>query len=227
VTYGGSVISPSLLNQCMEQLDCELAQMYAAAESGSGVTCLPPAEHWAGNPRLASAGLPCPGNAVKIVGSKGEALPAGHVGQIHVKTPADFIEYWHQPEATGKALAGDWLRMPDAGYLDDDGYLFVLDRVDDTIIVAGQNIYPAEVEMALAEHPAVADTAVVGMPDPRWGQAVKAVVVLHEDQQATARDLMVFLRGRLADFKIPTQYDFADSLPRNPTGKVLRRLLKA
>jgi acyl-CoA synthetase (AMP-forming)/AMP-acid ligase II len=227
VTYGGSVIAPSLLVQCMEQLDCELAQMYAAAESGSGVTCLTPAEHWPGNPKLSSVGRPCPGNAVKIVSRDGEVLPAGQVGQICVKTPANFIEYWHQPEATRKALVGGWLRIPDAGYLDDDGYLFVLDRMDDAIIVAGQNIYPAEVELALAEHPAVADAAVVGMPDPRWGQAVKAVVVLRNGQQATARDLMVFLRCRIADFKIPTQYDFVDSLPRNPTGKVLRRMLRA
>ena len=101
------------------------------------------------------------------------------------------------------ALVDGWLCMPDAGYLDDDGYLFVLDRMDDTIIVAGQNIYPAEVEMAVAEHPAVADAAVVGIPDLRWGQAVKAAVVLRKGQQATARDLMVFLRGRLARFQDP------------------------
>jgi acyl-CoA synthetase (AMP-forming)/AMP-acid ligase II len=227
VTYGGSVISPPLLRQCMEQLDCEFAQMYAAAESGSGVTCLTPAEHWPGNPRLSSVGLPCPGNEVKIVSRDGDILPAGQVGQICAKTPANFVEYWHQPEETGKAVVDGWLCMPDAGYLDDDGYLFVLDRIDDAIIVAGQNIYPAEVEIALAEHPAVADAAVVGMPDPRWGQAVKAAVVLRQGEQATARDLLVFLHGRLADFKIPTQYDFVDSLPRNPTGKVLRRMLRA
>jgi fatty-acyl-CoA synthase len=227
VTYGGSVIAPSLLLQCMEQLDCELAQMYAAAESGSGVTCLTPAEHWPGNPKLSSVGRPCPGNEVKILSRDGDMLPAGQVGQICVKTPATFIEYWHQPEATRKALVDGWRYMPDAGYLDDDGHLFVLDRMDDAIIVAGQNIYPAEVEIALAEHPAVADAAVVGVPDLRWGQAVKAVVVLCEDQQVTERDLMVFLRGRLADFKIPTQYDFVASLPRNPTGKVLRRMLSA
>lgn len=226
VTYGGSMIAPSLLRQCMEQLDCELAQMYAAAESGCGVTCLSPAEHWPGNPRLSSVGLPCPGNEVKIVSRDGEVLPAGQVGQICAKTPANFIEYWHQPAATRKALVAGWLFMPDAGYLDDDGYLYVLDRLDDAIIVAGQNIYPAEVEMALAEHPAVADSAVVGVPDQRWGQAVKAVVVFHRDQQATVRELMVFLRGRIADFKIPTQFDFVDSLPRNPTGKVLRRMLR-
>jgi acyl-CoA synthetase (AMP-forming)/AMP-acid ligase II len=227
VTYGGSVIAPSLLRQCMEKLDCELAQMYAAAESGTGVTGLAPAEHWPGNPKLSSVGQPCPGNEVRIVGADGGTLPPGQVGQIFVKTPALFIEYWNQPEATKEALVDGWLRMPDAGYLDDDGYLHVLDRMDDAIIVAGQNIYPAEVEIALAAHPAVADAAVVGVPDPRWGQAVKAVVVLRAEHQATARHLMIFLRGRVADFKIPTQYDFVDSLPRNPTGKVLRRVLRA
>ncbi|HEX4062755.1 MAG TPA: long-chain-fatty-acid--CoA ligase [Streptosporangiaceae bacterium] len=227
VTYGGSVIAPPLLRQCMEQLDCQLAQMYAAAESGAGVTCLTAAEHWPDNPRLSSVGRPCPGNEVKIVNRDGEVLPAGQVGRICVKTPAIFVEYWRQPETTRKALVDGWLHMPDAGYLDEDGYLFVLDRIDDAIIVAGQNIYPAEVEMALAEHPAVADSAVVGVPDPRWGQAVRAVVVLRKEQQVTVRDLTLFLRGRLADFKIPTRYDFVDSLPRNPTGKVLRRMLSA
>jgi fatty-acyl-CoA synthase len=226
VTYGGSVIDPSLLRECMEQLDCELAQMYAAAETGSGVTCLTSAEHWPGNPKLSSVGRPCPGNDVKIVSRNGEVLPAGEVGQICVKNPAMFIEYWNQPAATREVTADGWLFMPDAGYLDDEGYLYVLDRLDDAVIVAGQNVYPAEVEQTLAEHPAVADAAVVGVPDPRWGQAVKAVLVLHHDQRVTARELIVFLRGRIADFKIPTQYDFVDSLPRNPTGKILRRTLR-
>src|SRR5437763_727049 len=148
VTYGGSVIAPSLLRLCMEQLGCELAQMYAAAESGSGVTCLTAAEHWPDNPKLASVGRPCPGNEIKIVNHSGEVLPAGQAGQICVRTPANFIEYWHHPAATTELLVDGWLRMPDAGYLDDDGYLFVLDRMDDAIIVAGQNIYPAEVELA-------------------------------------------------------------------------------
>ena len=227
VIYGGSVIAPSLLSKCMEQLDCELAQMYAAAESGSGVTCLAPAEHWPGNPKLSSVGLPCPGNEIKIVGRDGETLPAGQPGQIRVKTPHCFIEYWQQPQATKDVLVDGWLCMPDAGYLDDDGYLFVLDRLDDAIIVAGQNVYPADVEMALTEHPAVAECAVVGVPDPRWGQAVKAVLVLREGQRATVRELMVFLRGTIADFKIPTRYDFVESLPRNSTGKILRRVLRA
>jgi fatty-acyl-CoA synthase len=227
VTYGGSAIAPALLQQCMENLDCELAQMYAAAESGAGVTCLPPADHRPGNPRLSSVGLPCPGNEVKVVGRDGTVVPAGQVGQIWARNPANFIQYWGQPEATKKALVDGWLIMPDAGYQDEDGYLYVLDRLDDAIIVAGQNIYPAEVEKALCEHPAIADAAVVGVPDQRWGQAVKAVAVFHTGQRATGRDLRVFLRGRIADFKIPTQFEFVDALPRNPTGKVLRRVLRA
>jgi acyl-CoA synthetase (AMP-forming)/AMP-acid ligase II len=226
VTYGGSPISPKLLQRCIEGLGCGLAQMYASAESGSVVTCLGPSEHFLGNPKLTSAGRPCPGNQVKIVGDAGESLPPGQIGTICVDTPTLFVEYWRRQKATSECLADGWLRMPDAGYLDEDGYLHVCDRIDDTIIVAGQNIYPAEVEKVLTEHPAVADAAVIGIPDERWGQAVKAIVVLHSGQQATARDLMLSLRGRIADFKIPVAYDFADSLPRNPTGKVLRRALR-
>lgn len=226
VTYGGSPISPALLRRCIEGLGCGLAQMYASAESGSVVTCLGPSEHVPGNPKLDCAGRPCPGNQVKIVGDAGQSLPPGEIGTILVSTPTLFVEYWHRPDATRECLADGWLRMPDAGYLDEDGYLHVCDRIDDTIIVAGQNIYPAEVEKALTEHPAVADAAVIGIADDRWGEAVKAIVVLRPGEQASGRDLSLFLRGRVADFKIPTAYDFTDGLPRNPTGKILRRTLR-
>lgn len=226
VTYGGSPISPALLRSCIEGLGCGLAQMYASAESGSVVTCLGPSEHYLGNPKLTSAGRACPGNEVKIVGAAGESLPAGEIGTIYVSTPTLFMEYWRRPEATAECLADGWLRMPDAGYLDEDGYLHVCDRIDDTIIVAGQNIYPAEIEKALSEHPAVAEVAIIGIPDERWGQAVKAIVVLRPGERASGRDLMLSLRGRVADFKIPVAYDFTDSLPRNPTGKILRRALR-
>jgi fatty-acyl-CoA synthase len=226
VTYGGSPISPALLRRCIERLGCGLAQMYASAESGSVVTCLGPSEHVLGNPKLASAGRPCPGNQVKIVGDSGETLGPEEIGTIYVSTPTLFVEYWRRPEATGDCLGDGWLRMPDAGYLDEDGYLHVCDRIDDTIIVAGQNIYPAEVEKALTEHPGVADAAVIGIPDERWGQTVKAIVVLRPGAQVSERELLMSLRGRIADFKIPTAYEFTDSLPRNPTGKILRRALR-
>jgi acyl-CoA synthetase (AMP-forming)/AMP-acid ligase II len=134
-----------------------------------------------------------------------------------------MLGYWNLPEATARTLVGDWLHMGDAGYLDEDGYLYLCDRIDDTIIVAGQNIYPAEVERALADHPDVADVAVVGIADPHWGEKVHAAVVAHPGRAVTPRELFTFLRGRLADYKIPSEYHLLPALPRNSGGKVLRR----
>src|SRR5262249_10758497 len=130
------------------------------------------------------------------------------------------------PEATAEMVVDGWLCMGDAGYLDKQGYLFLRDRTNDTIIVAGQNIYPVEVENALREHPAVADVAVIGVPHARWGEVVHAFVVPRAGQEVTGRELMLAMRGKLADFKIPRGYTLIDDLPRNPTGKVLRRVLR-
>jgi fatty-acyl-CoA synthase len=163
---------------------------------------------------------------VKVIGEDGATLPAGEIGQVCLRTEAEFVEYWRLPEATRQTKVDGWLHMGDAGYLDPDGYLHLCDRINDTIIVAGQNIYPVEVENAIREHPAVDDVAVVGRPDERWGETVRACLVLREGQQVTPRELMVFLRGRIADFKIPTSYDVIDALPRNPSGKLLRRVLR-
>jgi fatty-acyl-CoA synthase len=226
VVYGGSPISAELLRRCIDAFDGGLAQMYAAAETGSVVTCLTPADHVPGNPRLGSAGRVCPGNEVRIVDEDGVELPPNRIGQVCLRTPAHFVEYWGRPEETAAMLRDGWLHMGDAGYLDEEGYLFLCDRINDTIIVAGQNIYPVEVENALREHPAVADAAVVGVPDPRWGEVVRACVVVRPGESVTGRELMLFLRGRIADFKIPGGYRFLDELPRNPTGKVLRRVLR-
>ncbi|HEX4725789.1 MAG TPA: long-chain-fatty-acid--CoA ligase [Pseudonocardiaceae bacterium] len=227
VVYGGAPMPTKLMRRFVDEFGCELAQMYASAETGSVVTCLPPAEHVPGTPRAGSAGRACPGNRVRIVDQDGKSLPPGEIGQIVVYSPAHFLAYWGNQEATEAVLKDDWLHMPDAGYLDEDGYLFVCDRINDMIIVAGQNIYPVEVENAIyAAHPAVAEVAVVGVSDERWGENVKAVVVLRAGQSATPRELMAALRGRIANFKIPTQWKFATSLPRNPTGKVLRRVLR-
>ncbi|WEP01068.1 long-chain-fatty-acid--CoA ligase (plasmid) [Streptomyces sp. FXJ1.172] len=226
VVYGGAPISPAQLERCLSVFACELAQMYAAAETGSVVTCLSPEDHVPGNPRLTSAGRVCPGNVVRIVDEDGNEQPAGTIGQVCVWTPAHFVEYFRQPEVTARTLADGWLKLGDAGYLDEEGYLFLCDRINDTIIVAGQNIYPVEVENALRAHPAVVDVAVVGVPDARWGETVRACVVTAPGSETTGRELLLFLRGRLADFKIPTSYEFLEALPRNPTGKVLRRELR-
>ena len=135
--------------------------------------------------------------------------------------------YWNNDQATAEAVRDDgWLRTGDAGYLDDDGYLFLTDRVKDMIVSGGENVYPAEVENALSAHPAIGDVAVIGVPDPTWGETPKAVVVLRPGASADPDEIIAFARERIAHFKCPTSVDFIDVLPRNPSGKVLKRELR-
>ncbi|WP_030261529.1 long-chain-fatty-acid--CoA ligase [Streptomyces violens] len=224
--YGGAPISGPLLRRCLETMGCEFAQIYGSTETGNFAACLPPADHVPGSHRLTAAGRAYPGIDLRIADEDGTALPPGAVGEVWVRTPARMLGYHRQPAATRETVRDGWVRMGDAGRLDDDGYLFLCDRINDTVIIGGENVYPTEIEHALAGHPAVAEAAVVGVPDERWGEAVHAYVVLRPGQQATPRELMRFLRGRLADFKIPTAYEFLAELPRNPNGKVLRRTLR-
>jgi acyl-CoA synthetase (AMP-forming)/AMP-acid ligase II len=226
IAYGAAPMPETVLAACSEVMDCGLAQVYASTESGSVATVLPPLDHVPGSPRLRSVGRPCPGTDVRITDDAGAPVAAGETGQIWIKTPARMVEYWHQPQATARALDGEWLRMGDTGYLDDDGYLYLRDRTEDTIIVAGQNIYPVEIEQALSEHPQVAEAAVAGVADERWGEIVHAFIVRRPRARVTSRQLVLHLRGRLADYKIPIDYHFIDALPRNPSGKVLRRVLR-
>ncbi|MER6329712.1 long-chain-fatty-acid--CoA ligase [Streptomyces sp. NPDC001034] len=226
VVYGGSPISAPLLEQCMKMIDCDFLQIYGSSETGNFAACLPPEDHRQGNPRLLAAGRAYPGITLRIIGRDGKPVPPGTVGEVCVRSPARMLEYWRRPDATAETLVDGWIRMGDAGYLDEDGYLFVSDRVNDMIIVAGENVYPAEIEAALCAHPAVLDVAVVGIPHPRWGESVHARVVLEPGRRVTPRELMLSLRGRIADFKVPTSYDFAAALPRNPSGKVLRRMVR-
>ncbi|WP_406152686.1 long-chain-fatty-acid--CoA ligase [Streptomyces anulatus] len=226
IAYGGAPISESLLVRCMEVFRCQFAQIYASTETASVAVCLPPAEHRPGSPVLRSAGLVCPGNELKIIDEEGAELEPGRIGQVCVRTPAAMLGYWNLPEASRQTLVDGWLLMGDAGYLDESGHLFLCDRINDTIIVAGQNIYPAEVEQQLAEHPAVADSAVVAVPHPQWGEAVHACVVPRRGARVTPRELLLFLRGRLADYKIPVAFQLVDELERNPAGKILRRAVR-
>ncbi len=226
VVYGGSPISQTLLRQSLEMIGCQFLQIYASIETGNVAVCLPPADHYPGSQLLGAAGKAYPGVDVKIIDGSGRSLPSGEVGEICVRTPARMLEYWQLPDATARTLVDGWIHTGDAGYLDDAGYLFVGDRIKDMIIVAGQNVYPAEVENALARHPAVAEVAVIGIPDERWGEAIHACVALRPGRRVTSRELMVSARGHLAGFKVPTSYDFVDALPRNPAGKILRRTLR-
>jgi fatty-acyl-CoA synthase len=226
VTYGGSPISIELLRESLEVFGCDFVQAYASTETGRFATCLLPSAHIPGSKLLASAGRACPGNEIKIIDHNGMTLPPGEVGQVCVRTPAPMVEYWNNPEATARTLVDGWIHMGDAGYLDENGYLFLGDRINDTIIAAGQNIYPAEVERAIAAHPAVADVGVVGVPDPLWGDAVQAFIVLKPGEHLTPRQLTVFLSNRIAGYKVPSRWQFVQALPRNPNGKILRRVLR-
>jgi long-chain acyl-CoA synthetase len=164
---------------------------------------------------------------IRIVAPDGQELPRGQVEEIVTRSAANMIGYAGLPDATRETLDADgWLRTGDAGHMDADGYIYLADRIKDMIITGGENVYPAEVENALYSHPDVGDVAVIGLPDPKWGEAVAACVVPAEGTAPTARVLTDFARTRIAGYKVPKHIIFRSSLPRNPSGKILRRLLR-
>ncbi len=169
-----------------------------------------------------------PGASIEIRDEDGREVPRGTIGEITVKSPSNMIAYWNREEATAQTVdANGWLRTGDAAYMDDDGYVFIQDRIKDMIVTGGENVYPAEVENAVYGHPAVAEVAVIGVPDDVWGEAVKACVVPKPGQTCEAADIIAWTRGRIAGFKCPKSIDVLTALPRNPTGKILRRELRA
>jgi acyl-CoA synthetase (AMP-forming)/AMP-acid ligase II len=228
--YGASPISDEVLEGAMRLLPgTRFMQVYGLTETTGAITYLPPADHGPGA-RRRSAGIPHPTTQLKIIDpASGEEVPRGRVGEIVCHSPQNMRGYWAMERETSETLIpGGWLRTGDVGYLDEDGYLFIHDRVKDMIISGGENIYPAEIENVLMSHPAVADCTVIGVPDPRWGETPKAIVV--RDRAAgkvTEQDLIEFCRDRLAHFKCPTSVEWIETMPRNPTGKVLKRKLRA
>ena len=226
IVYGGSPISETLLTEAIRVCGADFAQIYGLTETGNTAVCLPPADHTPGNHRLRAAGLPHPGVRIRIIDRAGEPLPVGEVGEVCLRTPARMLAYWANPGATARTLVDGWIHTGDAGHLDQDGYLYISDRLKDMIIVAGEKIYPTEIENALSRHPAVAEAAVVGIPDERFGEAVCAFVALRPAWRIGPRDLVVFLADSLASFKIPSRFEFVDQVPRNPSGKILRRELR-
>ncbi|MFC9131498.1 long-chain-fatty-acid--CoA ligase [Streptomyces sp. NPDC057099] len=224
--YGGSPISEALLEESLAVLDCEFAQIYGLTETGNTAVCLPPAAHVPGSPLMQAVGRPYPGVRTKVIDGEGRDLPPGAVGEVCLATPAHMVEYWGLPDKTAETLVDGWIHTGDAGYVDEDGYLFIRDRIKDAVLVAGENVYPAEIENVLESHPQVAEAVVVGAPDERWGEYVHAFVVPTAGQQPRPRDLHTFLVPQLASFKLPARYEFIDSVPRNPSGKILRRELR-
>jgi long-chain acyl-CoA synthetase len=228
ITYGASPIAENLVREALTIFKCDFAQVYGLTEVTGAATLLPPADHDpAGNPRMRSCGKPLSNAEVKIIGADGIELGSDEVGEVVLRSPQTMNGYWNLPEATAAALRDGWLHTGDAGYRDGEGYLYIYDRIKDMIISGAENVYPAEVESVLFGHPAMADVAVIGVPDATWGEAVKAVVVLRPTSTATEAELIAYCRDRIAHYKAPKSVDFVDSLPRNPSGKILKRVLRA
>jgi long-chain acyl-CoA synthetase len=228
ILYGASPIPLDLLRECMSVFGCGFVQQYGMTETCGTIVYLPPEDHDpAGNPRMRAAGKAMPGVELKVIDEAGNSLPVGVVGEVATRSVSNMPGYWNLPEATAATIdAEGWLRTGDAGYLDADGYLFIHDRVKDMIISGAENIYPAEVESAIYGHPDVAEVAVIGVPDEKWGEAVKAVVALKPGASPDPESIIAFARTRIAGFKAPKSVDFIEALPRNASGKILRKDLR-
>jgi len=231
LAYGGSPMPAELMNIVLEKLSTPLYSVYGMTEMSGAICCLRPEEHRDETRRhlLASAGRMLGDNELRVVDpTTGRDVPTGELGEFWVRSDQRMAGYWQKPEATQETITEDgWLRTGDAGRVDEDGYLYLEDRVKDMIISGGENIYPAEVERVLAEHPDVADVAVIGVPHPKWGETPKAVVVLNEGATLDEAALIEFTRDKLAHYKCPTSVTAVPALPRNATGKILKRELRA
>ncbi len=229
VTYGASPIPLELMREAMRVLGCGFVQMYGMTETSGTIVALDPEDHVPeGSPRMRSVGKPLAGVEIKIIDEAGQPVAVGAVGEIATRSSKNMRGYWNNSDATASTIdAEGWLRTGDAGYLDADGYLYIHDRVKDMIISGGENVYPAEVENALYSHPKVADVAVIGVPDPKWGEAVKACVVVKPGEALSESELIQHARQHIAGYKCPKSVDFIPALPRNPSGKILRRELRA
>jgi acyl-CoA synthetase (AMP-forming)/AMP-acid ligase II len=229
ILYGASPMPVALLQECMEVFGCEFCQQYGMTETTGTIVYLPPQDHDPkGNKRMRSAGLPLPGVEIRICDADGNVLGPNQIGEICTRSMANMKGYWNKPDATRSTVDGEgWLRTGDAGYLDEDGYLYIQDRIKDMIITGAENVYPAEVENAIHGHPHVAEVAVIGVPDETWGESVKAIVVPKPGVEPDAASIIAHARERIAHYKAPRSVDFRDApLPRNPSGKILRRELR-
>lgn len=227
IYYGASPISETLLSRAQNAFEgAGFVQLYGLTETGGSVAFLSAEAHRLGGRKLRSCGKPIPGTRIRTINAEGKDAGADEPGEIVISGPTVMKGYWQRPEQTEAALRGGWFRTGDIGYFDAEGYLYIHDRLNDMIVTGGENVYPAEVENVLAKHPAIAEVAVIGIPDERWGEAVKAVVALKPGAEASASDIIAFARAALAGYKTPKSVDFAPSLPKSAVGKLLRRELR-
>jgi acyl-CoA synthetase (AMP-forming)/AMP-acid ligase II len=224
ISYGTAPISPGLLRRSIETFKCRFLQVYGLTETTGPFTALSHEEHV--GERLLSCGRPMLGSRVRIVDSDGKDLPPYEVGEILYQGENLMAGYWARKEATAQAIRDGWFHTGDAGYVDEEGYIFLKDRIKDMIISGGENVYPAEVEAVLTGHPEILECAVIGVPDAKWGETVKAVVVRRQGTGLSEAALIAWSRDKLAGFKRPSSVDFIDALPRNAAGKLLKRTLR-
>ncbi|MGJ8686285.1 MAG: AMP-binding protein, partial [Spongiibacteraceae bacterium] len=234
--YGASPMPEGLLRKILSTLpNLELTQAYGQTEMAPIVTILSPADHRAaisGDEKsarlLRAAGRSCYAVQIKTVDEEGNTVPLGTVGEVCTRGPNAMLGYWNKPEQTAAALKDNWVHSGDAGYIDEEGYLFIVDRVKDMVVTGGENVFSAEVESALSTHPAVAQVAVVGIPHDDWGEAVHAIVVGRPGVACTEADIIAHAREKIAPYKCPKSVSFRDEpLPLSGAGKVLKRELRA
>jgi fatty-acyl-CoA synthase len=219
ILCGGAPV-PTALIAAFAARGVPVMQTYGATETAGPATAVD-RDH--ASSKAGSAGLPYFHTDLRIVGRGGAEVPAGAIGEIQVRAPHLFAGYWRNPEATAAAFAGDWLKTGDLGRRDAEGYLYIVDRAKDVVISGGENVYPAEIEAVLAAHPGIAEVAVVGLPDPEWGEVPCAVVVAKPGETVSLEGIREFCAGKLARFKLPRRIAVsAAPLPRNATGKLLK-----
>lgn len=228
ILYGASPMPAAVLEQCLSLWpSVGLTQAYGQTELAPVATVLPVSDHVVGGPKLASAGLPTVVTEMRIVGEDGENCESGNSGEIVVRGPHTMIGYWNKPEETARALQDGWVFTGDAGYLDEDGYLFIVDRVKDMVVTGGENVFTTEVENAVISHEAVQDVAVIGIPHEEWGEAVHAIVILQPDATVSEEDLIAHCREQIAGYKLPKSVSFREQpMPLSGAGKVLKTELR-
>jgi len=223
IYYGAMAMSESLLRETIQVFNCPLTQFFGMTENTGPVTYLGPAEHDPTRPRLLkSVGRPYPGTSIEIRSNDGRVLTSQEHGEIWINSPARMLGYWNLADKTDEALRDGWYASGDGGFVDEQGYLYLTDRIKDMIVSGGENIYPAEVEEALRRHPLILDVAVVGLPDERWGEQVAAAIELRTGCRVNDEELLQFARQQIAGFKCPRIIRFVQSLPRTASGKVQR-----
>ena len=229
VLYGAAPIPLALLREAVKTIpDAGFLQCYGMTETTGTIAALPPEDHdLEGNERMKSAGKAVPGVELKVVGEDGAELPRGQIGELICRSPSNMDGYWNLPDATRSALIDGWMHTGDAAYMDEDGYVFIQDRIKDMIISGGENVYPAQVESAIYGHPDVAEVAVIGVPDDIWGEVVKACIVPKPGSNLDAQSVIDWTKERLASFKVPKSVDMIEAMPRNASGKILRKDLRA